>query len=76
MQNHHSQILISAGLQQVLGNDAVLWSLFSVQVGEGRFGKQVLKNTSEWERPLSLCAWVLDHIAVMWESHVYVHTVI
>lgn len=56
MQNHHSQILISAGLQQVfLGNDAVLWSLFSVQVGEGGFGKQVLKNTVEWERPLSLC---------------------
>ncbi len=52
----HAESSLSAGLQQVfLGNDAVLWSLFSVQVGEGGFGKQVLKNTAEWERPLSLC---------------------
>ncbi len=35
----HAESSLSAGLQQVfLGNDAVLWSLFSVQVGEGGGG--------------------------------------
>lgn len=30
-------------------NHDVLWSLFSLQVGEGGSGKQVLKNTAGWE---------------------------
>ncbi len=35
----HAESSLSAGLQQVfLGNDAVLWSLFSVQVGGGGGG--------------------------------------
>lgn len=68
MQNHHSQILISAGLQQVfLGNHAVLWSLFSLQVGEGGFGKQVLKNTAEWEWP-TVC--VRSHCSHVGVSHI------